>query len=48
MMADGIRLCKAKKFRYKHMDMQELEKSLQEVTPVTALRLKDNRLPLLV
>lgn len=26
---DGIRLCKAKRLRYKHLDMQELEKSLQ-------------------
>jgi glycine C-acetyltransferase len=27
---DGIRLCKAKRFRYKHSDMAELEKALQE------------------
>src|SRR5919198_605651 len=27
---DGIRLCKAKRFRYKHSDMAELEKGLQE------------------
>src|SRR6516162_6141921 len=26
---DGIRLCKAKRFRYKHSDMGELEKGLQ-------------------
>jgi glycine C-acetyltransferase len=27
---DGIRLCKAKRFRYKHSDMAELERQLQE------------------
>lgn len=27
---DGIRLCKAKRFRYKHSDMLELERGLQE------------------
>ncbi|NXA06721.1 KBL protein, partial [Sapayoa aenigma] len=27
---DGIRLCKANKYRYKHMDMQDLEAKLQE------------------
>lgn len=27
---DGIRLCKANKFRYKHMDMQDLEAKLKE------------------
>lgn len=25
---DGIRLCKAKRLRYKHLDMSDLEKSL--------------------
>lgn len=27
---DGIRLCKAKRFRFKHLDMTDLEKSLKE------------------
>ncbi|XP_061495068.1 2-amino-3-ketobutyrate coenzyme A ligase, mitochondrial isoform X2 [Rhineura floridana] len=27
---DGIRLCKANKYRYKHMDMQDLEAKLQD------------------
>ncbi len=27
---DGVRLCKAKRFRYKHSNMEELEKCLQE------------------
>lgn len=27
---DGIRLCKAKRFRFKHMDMEDLEKNLKE------------------
>src|SRR5438445_6827849 len=27
---DGVRLCKAKRFRYKHSDMGELERMLQE------------------
>ena len=29
---DGIRLCKAKRLRYKHLDMGELEKCLQEAS----------------
>ncbi len=28
---DGIRLCKAKRYRYKHSDMADLEKGLQEL-----------------
>jgi len=27
-LIDGIRLCKAKRFRYEHMDMGDLEKQL--------------------
>ena len=27
---DGIRLCKAKRYRYKHIDMNDLEKCLKE------------------
>ena len=27
---DGIRLCKAKRFRYEHLDMKDLEQKLQE------------------
>ena len=27
-LIDGIRLCKAKRFRYEHMDMSDLEKQL--------------------
>ncbi len=30
---DGVRLCKAKRFRYKHSNMEELEKCLQEAQP---------------
>ncbi len=29
-LIDGIRLCKAKRFRYAHSDMKELERALQE------------------
>ena len=30
MVAAGIRLCKAQKFRYQHMDMRSLEEQLRE------------------
>ena len=32
-LIDGIRLCKAKRFRYAHSDMQELEAALKEAAP---------------
>jgi glycine C-acetyltransferase len=32
---DGVRLCKAQRFRYKHSDMQELEKCLQQAQNTT-------------
>ena len=37
---DGIRLCKAKRFRYKHLDMKDLEKCLDEA--------QDSRLKVIV
>jgi len=30
---DGVRLCKAKRFRYKHSNMEELEKCLKDAQP---------------
>lgn len=33
---DGIRLCKAQRFRYKHMDMADLERCLQQATEAGA------------
>ncbi len=32
---DGVRLCKAQRFRYKHSDMSELENCLREAQPAT-------------
>ncbi|KFQ42585.1 hypothetical protein N333_08003, partial [Nestor notabilis] len=44
---DGIRLCKANKYRYKHMDMQDLEAKLQDaqVWRVTIFTCGDTTLP---
>ena len=33
---DGIRLCKAKRYRYKHSDMKDLEKCLQQANEESA------------
>ncbi len=35
-LIDGIRLCKAKRYRFKHMDMEDLEKSLKEAQEAKA------------
>lgn len=35
-LIDGIRLCKAKRFRFKHMDMEDLEKCLKEAQEAKA------------
>ena len=35
---DGVRLCKAKRFRYKHNSMQDLEKQLQEADAAGAVQ----------
>lgn len=37
-MIDGIRLCKAKRFRYRNCDMEDLEKNLQEAEQSGARR----------
>lgn len=35
---DGIRLCKAKRYRYKHLDMKDLEKNLEDAREVAKAR----------
>lgn len=36
---DGIRLCKAQRKRFKHMDMEDLEKTLKEVADTARIKL---------
>ncbi len=40
MLTDGIRPCKAKRYRYKHSDMANLEEVLQESKAAKAFRLQ--------